>query len=126
MISLVQGLITTAISLGIIVGNKDDIESFFNEVMNETRRVTTAGDIRTISTMLDYQYIRKGRYPSESQFPRWLLESSKENNVRNIVNDTWGNPFIYTTTKRNKSFTLISTGQDGIYNTDDDMSVTGP
>ncbi len=126
MISLTKGLITTAMSLGLIAGNKDQIEQFFEEVMDETQRVTTAGDMRSISNMLDFHYIKKGRYPSEANFVNWLEEGTKENSFREVYNDNWGNSFIYTTTTRNKTFTLISTGKDGIINSDDDMIISGP
>ncbi len=126
MISLAKGLITTAMSLGLIAGNKDQIEQFFEDIMDETQRVTTAGDIRSISNMLDFHYIKKGRYPSEANFVNWLKQGTKENNFRLVFNDNWGNPFIYTTSKRNKSFTLISMGKDGIVNSDDDMTISGP
>ncbi len=126
MISLTKGLITTAMSLGLIAGNKDQIEQFFEEVMDETQRVTTAGDMRSISNMLDFHYIKKGRYPTERNFVNWLEEGTKENNFRHVFNDNWGNPFIYTTSTRDKSFTLISTGKDGIINSDDDMVISGP
>ncbi len=126
MISLTRGLITTAISLGIVVGNQDEIETFFNEIVSETQRITTAGDLRTISNMLDYHYIRKGRYPSENQFPIWLEKNTKENNIRSVLVDNWGSPFIYATSRKNKSFTMLSKGKDGLLNTDDDMYITGP
>ncbi len=126
MISIAKGLIGTALSLGIIVGNQDEIEAFFNDVIDETQRVTTAGDLRTISNMLDYHYIRKGRYPSEQQFAKWLQQNTKDNNIRSVLDDNWGNPFLYATSKKNKKFTLISKGKDGELNTDDDMYVTGP
>lgn len=126
MIPFAKGVIATAISLGVIVGNKDEIESFFDEIVEETRRITTAGDLRTISNMLDYHYIKKGRYPSEKQFPGWLLENSKENNMRSVLLDNWGNQFLYATTNNNRRFTLISMGKDGKLNSEDDMYITGP
>ncbi len=126
MISIAKGLIGTALSLGIIVGNQDEIEAFFNDVIDETQRITTAGDLRTISNMLDYHYIRKGRYPSEKRFAKWLQQNTKENNIRSVLDDNWGNSFLYATSGKNKKFTLISKGKDGELNTDDDMYVTGP
>ncbi len=126
MIAITKGFLATALSLGIVAGNKDEIEQFVTELMDETQRLTSAGDLRTISNMLDYHFIRKGRYPTEKHFVQWLGRNSKENNIRDVARDSYGNPFLYKTGKRNRSFTLVSTGKDGVLNTEDDMRISGP
>jgi general secretion pathway protein G len=122
----VQGLIAAAVSLGLIAGNREEIEKFFNDLVAETQKITTAGDLRTISNMLDYHYMRKGRYPSEEAFGGWLAETMKESPIREVSNDNWGNPFIYTTSHNNKRFVLRSAGKDGVAENEDDMTISGP
>jgi general secretion pathway protein G len=122
----IKGLVTTAIALSLIAGNQEQIIAFFDNVVLETQKITTAGDIRSICQMLDINFIRKGRYPSEEEFPQWVEQNFKENNIRDNVVDNFGFPFVYTTGPEKKSFKLVSIGPDGLIDTEDDFIISGP
>lgn len=114
------------ITLGLIAGNSDSILSFYDETVAMTRQVATAGDMRTISLMLDYEYMKKGRLPKESRFDAWLAANFKENTLKEVMTDHWGNPMVYLTSRDKKHYVLQSSGPDGIMDTDDDLKRSGP
>ena len=126
MFEILRRILIASIGLGLIAGNKDEIMEFFNNATEVSRKLATAGDMKTISDILDYNFIKKGRYPSEKYFKKWLRKSFKENNIKAINEDHWGNVYVYKTGKRNRSYTLISKGKDKILGTDDDLKATGP
>lgn len=126
MVELFRRLIVLGIASGIIIGNSDEIQNFVDEIVEYAAVVATSGDMKTISGMLDYYYLKKGRYPSEKKFLDWLNKNFKENNLKNNGDDHWNNPLIYKTENKNKTYRLISTGSDGIAGTKDDMEISGP
>lgn len=126
MIDLIRRLIIAGVSLGLIAGNSDHIMEFYDDTLAMTRQIATAGDLRAISTMLDYAYMKTGRFPAEAKFESWMAENFKENSLKDLMTDHWGNRLIYTATVRHKAYVLISTGPDGIPGTADDMKKTGP
>ena len=111
---------------GIAAGNTDTAQQFYDELVAETQVVVNAMDMRNISMMLDYTYVRKGRYPSEGSFTVWMDENFKENSQRELVLDSWGTPFEYATSDDRKKFRLVSAGPDLTKGTDDDITYTGP
>jgi general secretion pathway protein G len=119
-------LLAMGITAGAIAGNADEIELFYQELRAQTQAVVSGMDMRSITMMLDYEYIRKGRYPAEGQFEAWMQKSFKENEFRELALDAWGNPFVYTTGEDRKTFLLVSAGPDGRIETDDDIISTGP
>ena len=126
MSSLVAKLIAAGMALGIIAGNSDEIIKFFNDTETVAQQVATAGDMRSISTMLDYEFIRRGRCPRTEHFERWMEKNFKENNLKPLTQDHWGYELVYRATKDRKKYTLISLGPDGIEGTEDDIKITGP
>ena len=118
------------ISLGVVVGSfteaPEKMIKLFNQSILAAQQIATAGDLRSMSNMLDYHYMRRGRYPREDKFNRWLIETFKENNIKDLSMDHWGNPYVYTTADNRKSYILISSGPDGKVDTTDDMKVSGP
>ena len=125
MFELIRGLVITGIALGVIAGNSDEIEKFFNDTVAVTQQICTAGDMRNISTMLDSQFIRRGRYPKTEDFEKWMQANFKENDAKSLTFDHWENELIYTSGRDQKSYTLISCGPDGIEGTEDDLKITG-
>lgn len=119
-------MLMLAAASGLVAGNTDQIEQFYNELVAETQVVVNGMDMRNISMMLDYTYVRKGRYPSEGSFPGWMEANFKENAQRELVLDSWGTPFVYTTSDGRKKFRLVSAGPDTTQGTDDDIVYTGP
>ncbi|MBW1717841.1 MAG: type II secretion system protein GspG [Deltaproteobacteria bacterium] len=126
MHSLIMKLLAAGIALGIIAGNSDEIIKFFNDTETVAQQIATAGDMRSISTMLDYEFIRRGRYPRTEDFKRWMEEKFKENNLKPLTQDHWGYELVYRATKDRKKYTLISLGPDGMEETEDDIRITGP
>jgi hypothetical protein len=88
--------------------------------------VVTAGDLRNIVMMLDYDFARLGRYPTTEEFDAWLNRNFKENQIKPKTTDHWGNELRYSAGPDLKTFTLASNGADGKAGTDDDMTYTGP
>lgn len=126
MIEIVRRLIVTGIALGAIAGNADHIDDFFGNTVALAQQTATAGDLRMISDMLDYNYMRKGRYPRSDRFERWMAATFKQNHLKTLSSDHWGNALQYTVTSNRKSYQLISPGPDGLMGTHDDMVCTGP
>lgn len=120
---LLVGLIAT---LGVFTDAPEKMIKLFDQSILAARQIATAGDLRSMSNMLDYNYMRRGRYPREDKFKKWLVMTFKENNIKDLSLDHWGNPYVYTTADKQKSYILISPGPDGKVDTSDDMKVTGP
>lgn len=126
MFGMFSKLLALGISAGVIVGNSDKIESFYEELKAQARSIVSGMDMRSITLMLDYEYIRKGRYPGEEEFNAWMQQNFKENQFKELTMDAWGRPLVYTTTTDRKEFKLISAGPDGQIDTQDDIISTGP
>lgn len=125
MIEILRRLLVTGIALGAIAGNSDEIKKFFDDTVAVTQQIATAGDMRNISTMLDYEFMRRGRYPKTEYFKKWMEKNFKENNLKPLTTDHWKNELIYRSKRHQKSYTLISCGPDGIEATKDDLKLTG-
>ncbi|WDP85781.1 MAG: type II secretion system protein GspG [Desulfobacter sp.] len=126
MVEIIRQLIAGSIALGIIVGNADNIMEFYDETVAMSRQIATAGDLRSITIMLDYSYMTKGRLPQPHRFEAWMEKNFKENDLKDIMTDHWGNRLVYQSSKKDKAYLLISLGPDGILDTPDDMRRTGP
>ena len=61
MIELLRRLLVAGIAVGAIAGNSDDIKKFFDDTVALTQQIATAGDMRSMSMMLDYEFMRRGR-----------------------------------------------------------------
>jgi general secretion pathway protein G len=126
MIEIIRRLIVSGIALGVIVGNADEIQEFYEETVSYAQQLATAGDLRSISNMLDYEFMKRGRYPKTEAFKTWMAKNFKENPQRDIAADHWGNTLVYTAVDNQKGFILISAGPDGLIDTSDDLRYTGP
>ena len=98
----------------------------FDESILAGQQIATAGDLRTMSNMLDAHYFKRGRYPRQEKFEQWLERTFKESNLKELTRDHWGNLYVYQASAGGKSYLLISLGADGVAGTEDDMKVTGP
>ena len=125
MIELLRKLLIAGIALGAIAGNSDEIEKFFDDTVAVTQQITTAGDMRTISMMLEYEFIRTGRYPKTEYFKAWMEKNFMENNLKPLTTDHWKRELIYISGRDQKTYTLVSCGPDGIEKTEDDLRITG-
>jgi general secretion pathway protein G len=102
------------------------MKQIFDDSILAGQQIATAGDLRSISTMLDVYYLQHGAYPAEDRFAEWLAATFKEGNLKDLASDHWGHPFMYSAPPGRKAFLLQSGGADGIVGTADDMKVTGP
>jgi general secretion pathway protein G len=126
MVEIIRRLIIAGISIGVIAGNSDRITKLYDDTVAVSRQIATAGDMRSISIMLDYAYLKKGRLPPADHFAEWLADNFKENDLKALQADHWGNPLVYEVSGNRKIYTLISAGPDGIPGTEDDIKKTGP
>jgi general secretion pathway protein G len=126
MVEIIRRLIVAGLALGVIAGNADKITEFYEQTVEHARHLATAADLRSISNMLDYHFMKKGRYPRSKDFLPWMRANFKESPVHALGVDHWDNPLIYRPDARHKAFVLVSKGPDGSVNTADDLRVTGP
>ena len=125
MIEIIRRLIVGGIAIGVIAANSDEVTRFFDDTVAMTQLIATAGDIRSIGNMLDYHYLKKGRYPKTERFDRWLAASFVENDLKGLREDHWGNALFYEETGQ-QQYELRSAGPDGQLRTPDDLVRTGP
>lgn len=104
----------------------EKVEEIIDDSILAGQQIATAGDLRTMSIMLDAHYFKRGRYPREEKFEQWLTDTFRESHPKELSRDHWGNLYLYSAPGNGKSFLLVSLGQDGIENTEDDMKVSGP
>jgi hypothetical protein len=126
MVEIIRRLIVAGFALGVIAGNSGEFLEFYDEAVRNARHLATAADLRSIGTMLDYQLMKTGRYPSEEAFPAWMRSTFKENPTHALGTDHWGRPLAYATDGLRKTFLLASAGPDGIEGPRDDLRITGP
>lgn len=100
--------------------------SIYGESLEAAQQVMTAGDLHSLSLMLDAKYIMDRKLPKEDEFGEWLNITFKENNVKNLADDHWGTPYIYKVYKKRRAYQLISAGSDKKFGTHDDMIKSGP
>ncbi len=113
-------------AVAVYVGLPEQMQALFDDSVEAAHQVGTAGDLRSISVMLDATYVLDRRLPSEQEFPAWLRETFKETNVKELAGDHWGNPYVYARSGNGRSYRLHSLGPDGIMGTGDDMVRSGP
>jgi len=125
MIDIMRRLLVGGIAIGVIVANSDEVTRFFDETVAMTQLIATAGDMRSIGNMLDYEYMKKGRFPTSEAFESWMARTFAENNLKPLDEDHWGTPYLYETTGRH-AYRLRSAGPDKIMGSFDDLIRTGP
>ncbi len=126
MFEIFRRLLIAGISIGAIAGNSDEIMNFFDNTVAASQSLATAADLRSISNMLDYEYMKKGRYPGTDNFIPWMQTAFKENPAAQLGFDHWGTPLRYQATDNRKAYILVSAGSDMLFETSDDMKYTGP
>ena len=127
MNNITLGLLLTISTVAVATSDiPEQMKRMFEDSVAAARQVSTAGDLHSMSVMLDAAYVMDRRLPSERDFNTWLTNTFKENNVKSLSHDHWGNPYIYTCAKSGRSYELRSAGPDGLTGTDDDMVKCGP
>jgi general secretion pathway protein G len=104
----------------------DQLRRIYDDSVEAAQLVATAGDLHSMSVMLDAGYIMNRRLPGEEEFSRWLTETFKENNVKELAVDHWGTPYRYTVLENGRGYRVRSAGVDTVFDTADDMVKTGP
>ena len=119
------GMLTVIASVSAVYMDvPEQLKGIYQESVAEAQRISTAGDLKSISVMLDAGWIMDRRLPSEKEFAEWMASTFKENNVKELAEDHWGYPYVYTVNGR--QYEVCSVGPDGEAGTDDDMSINGP
>jgi general secretion pathway protein G len=126
MIEVIRRLLVAGLTVGVIAGNADEITRFYDETVAHAQHLATAADLRSISNMLDYEFMKRGRYPRNQDFEIWMERTFKESPGGELGRDHWGNQLIYKADISRKRFLLASKGPDGLAGTADDLLVTGP
>jgi general secretion pathway protein G len=123
------GLLLTMVvgsGMAVSVGLPEQMMSVFDEAMLAARQTATAGDLRSVSMMLDADYVRGYGLPAEARFESWLAKNFKESSIKNLAVDHWDHPYVYRRADDGRSYVLRSVGPDGVAETADDMSIKGP
>lgn len=90
---------------------------FLSSYIPLRKKKTTVDKIYTIMSLLYFEKLdTNGEYPHD-------LECFKDNQFddKNLLVDSWGNPFYYELLGNGKKYFLISAGKDGILFTEDDI-----
>ncbi len=123
MMALVALIGTAAAVSGDLPGQ---LRRVFDDSVEAAQQVATAGDLHSMSVMLDAGYIMDRRLPGEEDFPEWLADTFKENNVKELAVDHWGTAYRYTVLENGRGYQVRSAGADTVFDTADDMVKTGP
>jgi general secretion pathway protein G len=127
MNNVLLGLLTLmGTATAVYTDTPEKMMQIYDEILLATYQVTTAGDMHSMTVMLSAGYIMDRDLPSVREFESWLEDTFKENNVKELKVDHWGNPYIYTVSKSGKEYTLRSNGPDGLVETNDDLVIHGP
>jgi len=102
------------------------LQTLFDDSVEAAQQVATAGDLHSMSVMLDASYIMDRRLPEVEEFDGWLVKTFKENNVKELSVDHWGSAYRYTLLDDGRGYQLRSAGPDTVFDNDDDMVKTGP
>ena len=102
------------------------LRQVFDDSVLAAQQVATAGDLHSMSVMLDAGYIMNRSLPEEEAFAGWLADTFKENNVKELAVDHWGTAYRYTLVANRRGYQLRSAGADTVFETADDMVKSGP
>lgn len=120
------GMLTLVASVSAVYMDvPEQLKGIYEESVAEAQRVSTAGDLKSIAVMLDAGFIMDRRLPAEEDFADWLESTFKENNVKELAEDHWGHPYVYTL-KNGRHYEVRSGGPDGLQGNEDDLSISGP
>jgi len=115
-----------AITLLIYANVPKEVLQLYDDTVLAGQQLATAGDLRSMTQMLDVHYLKHGRYPKSERFDQWLASTFGESHLKPLRRDHWGNDYRYFCREGDKTFELRSLGPDGLENTEDDMLVRRP
>lgn len=122
MIGRIVLLLALALAVGLYFpDSRAVILDYASPAINPYLRMSTEAEMQDIADELKtYQRENFEQLPSERQFPAWL--ESRFTGDGSL--DGWGNTYEYRLTR--DEMLLVSWGQDGERETDDDIVVTRP
>ncbi|SHI13242.1 type II secretion system protein GspG [Desulfofustis glycolicus] len=126
MSNLTAAVLTLAGVLLLFTDAPERVRRLYDGTVLTGQQLATAGDLRSLSTMLDHHLLRTGRCPRPERFEQWLAATFKSGSGRDLALDHWGTPFSYRAGAELKSYELISAGPDLQFGTGDDLLVDGP
>jgi len=119
-------VLVALLSAALMTDVPDKLKQLYEDSVATAQYVVTAGDLRSIGMMLDYEMMRRGRYPRQERFHLWMELTFKENQLNDLGVDHWGSAYVYTVSNDLKTFVLLSPGPDRLLGTQDDLKITGP
>ncbi|MEM1424848.1 MAG: type II secretion system protein GspG [Planctomycetota bacterium] len=81
---------------------------------------TTKQSMQQVVSALNMYHTQHSSYPATANW-----EQAIQNTLQKAPEDGWGNKFEYFQTESGQAFQLFSAGEDGVSETDDDISI-GP
>lgn len=123
-VSAMGMLAAVAAISAVAVDAPEQVKQVYLDTLSAVQQVCTAGDMKSISTMLSAKVVMDRHLVSEAEFDGWLLKTFKETNVKELAVDHWGQEYRYTVAGR--QFELRSAGPDGVFDNGDDLAVHGP
>jgi general secretion pathway protein G len=113
-------LILVTVIIGILAGM---VVQTFGGRVHDAQVNAAKGDIMSYSNAIDLFAL-----DHNDQYPNGLdeLVSGDRHYVREIRNDPWGNPYVYTppTSAKKADYMVFSSGPDGTPGNDDDVTST--
>lgn len=125
-------LLEMVIVLGIIALILGAAITFSGGISGQARNTAAEAKMREIDAKLEAYRIGAGRYPTEQQGLKALVERPTsapaprkwEKQFRTLPVDPWGNDFVYRNPGKldPSTYEIISKGKDGELDTEDDIS----
>lgn len=112
-------LILVTVIIGILAGMV--ALNVFGRV-HDSKIKAAKGDIATYNSAIDLYAL-----DHNDTLPATLNDLAKSKGIKDLRNDPWGNPYVYTVTQDNSgsgSYQVFSSGPDGTPNTEDDVTAT--
>lgn len=121
-------LIAAALAASLLISANvpKEVLQLYDDTILAGQQLATAGDLRSMTQMLEIHYLKHGRYPKTEAFDAWLEATFGESHLKPLRQDHWGNDYHYLCHPGRKACELRSLGPDGIADTADDMLVRRP
>ena len=126
MSNVTAAILALSVSVLLFTDAPERIKELYDEAVLTGGQLATAGDMRSISNMFDYHYLKRGRLPRQEDFGRWLEATFKTSVDRDLAIDHWGTPYVYEVNEELNRYRLISAGPDMEVGTADDLMINGP
>lgn len=110
-----------------VVGYHVLTEDDAKKIVSSSQKVVTMNSARAIVRAIEMDKIinHKKAPSSQKEFLIFCEENIRTNRDESIVFDAWEHPFVYKLADNDGGFFIISAGEDGSLNTNDDIRIRG-